>query len=87
MNSPFLDFLCVFCGADLDEHAHMPTRFKVSEMYARLVLRCQGHVASDNGNLKLPYDVFLRRLLQLQSLYDGSEGANVPLCTTFTISC
>lgn len=49
----------------------------MSEMYARLVLRCEEHVKNSDEGTKLPYDVLRRRLQQLQALYDGPEGANI----------
>eukprot|EP01032_Pedospumella_encystans_P019710 gene19710-22411_t len=60
--------------ADLNEHEQVPKRVKVSEMYSRLVLRCQEHLNNDDGESRLPYDVLLRRLQQLQAMYDGPQG-------------
>jgi len=60
--------------ADPNEHEQVPKRIKVSEMYSRLVLRCQEHVNNEDDESRLPYDVLLRRLQQLQALYDGAQG-------------
>mmetsp|Transcript_38870 Transcript_38870/g.67228 ORF Transcript_38870/g.67228 Transcript_38870/m.67228 type:complete len:1463 (-) Transcript_38870:125-4513(-) len=76
MVSGLSSFLCLFyffC-ADPDEHEQVTKRTKVSEMYSRLVLRCQEHLHNDDGEARLPYDVLLRRLQQLQALYDGPQG-------------
>jgi len=75
------------CCADPNEHEQIPKRIKVSEMYSRLVLRCQEHVNNEDEETRLPYDVLLRRLQQLQTLYDGRQGTKKnDLCSRFCAS-